>query len=74
MWDGNKCSRLFVNQETECPLLGSGFTVNGNTCRAVSKYNQGCKYNKLTRLCQANSPISDSCTTSFLNLYGCVQV
>ncbi|CAD8090079.1 unnamed protein product [Paramecium primaurelia] len=75
-WNGQKCLRIPLNQDLDCPLPeenGKFYQVNGNVCQAISKQNIGCKYNQNTKLCERSTG-QETCTTPYLNLSACVQI
>ncbi|CAK89960.1 unnamed protein product (macronuclear) [Paramecium tetraurelia] len=75
-WNGEKCLRIPLNQDLDCPLPsenGKYYQVNGNVCQAISKQNIGCKYNLTTKLCERSTG-QEICTTPYLNLSACVQI
>ncbi|KAM3137123.1 hypothetical protein pb186bvf_010851 [Paramecium bursaria] len=70
-WDPltNTCSYIFVKTDTPCQQ--ANMLVNGNYCNAI--VSEGCKYDTVNKIC-INSTSLDTCSDSFINLNGCVQI
>ncbi|CAD8190482.1 unnamed protein product [Paramecium octaurelia] len=75
-WNGQKCQRIIINQDLDCPLPlidGIAYKVNGNVCQSISKNGVGCKYDSTLHLCVRSNGF-ESCTTPFINLFACVNI